>query len=262
MTLRMKAFALFVTLAVATQVGLGVWQWQRMGEKRAMIAAIEASAKAPPVDLAAAKLWDRVEVTGRYLHENTAYVRSSRPEPKPGERDAQGRVPASGFGVLVLTPFVTRLCTTSAPCSLETIYVSRGFLPTEPNGRIPAFDRPDEPVTIRGFLRASESATLFQPGNDPARDVWFHRSVAEMAVRAGLFRAGEPGRYQRFIDREAIPGEIKPPYGVAIGDFLRAIPNNHFQYALTWWGLALTSLGVSLAFLMGRRKRRTPDTAA
>lgn len=256
MSLRTKAFLVFILAITLFQAGLGFWQWQRMGEKQAFLAAIEQGAKAAPKPLSEAKLWDRVTIEGRYLHDKTAYLRTSRPEVKPGERDALGRVPASGFGVAVMTPFVTRLCGADGKCALTTVYVHRGFVPTPPDGRIPAFDRPEEPVTITGFMRPSERPSLFQPGNTPARGIWFHRTIEEMAKVAGLFNAeAQPSPYDRFIDREAAAGENAPPHGILIADFIRAVPNNHFQYALTWWALALTNMLVMAAYLLSRRKR-------
>ena len=202
-------------------------------------------------------IWSKVALTGRYLHDKTAYVRSSRPEPKPGERDSQGRKLAPGsFGVFVLTPFVTRLCDSAGACKLTTLYVNRGFVPTPPDGRIPVYDRLDDPVSITGFLRPSEKPGLFQPGNDPAKGTYFTRSIEEMAKAAGIFRADEnPSPYARFLDRQADENESAPPYGIAIADFLKAIPDNHTEYAITWWSLAAVNILFLGIFLISRRRQ-------
>lgn len=258
MSLKTKAFIGFIAAITLFQAGLGFWQWNRRAEKHAFIAAIAEAAQKAPRQFAEAKLWDRVVLTGRYLHDKTAYVRSSRPEPKPGARDAEGRtLPAGSFGVVVMTPFVTRNCGADERCVLTTIYVNRGFVPTPPDGKIPPFERPDEPVTLTGFLRPSEKASFLQPGNNPAHGVYFFRTIEEMAVAAGLFGADEPapGRYTRFIDRQADAGEKAPPFGIEVRDFLKTIPNNHFEYALTWWALALTNVVIMGVFLVTRRKR-------
>lgn len=253
MPFRTIAFISLIAVMSAVQIGLGIWQWGRMGEKRAFIAAIAAAAAQEPTPFsrAASPLWSRVTLTGRYLHEHNAYIRSSRPTPKPGERDPAGRVPVSGFGVLVMTPFVFRDCGPDGRCALATIYVNRGFLPTPPDGRIPAFDRPDDPVRITGFVRPSEKPGLFQPGNDPARKIWFHRSIEALATSANLF--GNADAFDRFIDRQAEPGEAGP-LGIEPTAFLKTIPDNHFEYALTWWALAATNVIVMAFFLFGRRR--------
>jgi surfeit locus 1 family protein len=36
-----------------------------------------------------------------------------------------------------------------------------------------------------------------------------------------------------------------------------ALPNNHLQYAITWFGLALALAGVYLAWFVARRRRST-----
>ena len=257
-SLKMTAFIGFIAAITLFQAGLGFWQWNRRAEKRDFLAAIEKAAQGAPKPFHEAQLWERVELTGRYLHDKTAYVRSSRPEPKPGERNAQGKlVPAGSFGVVVMTPFVTRICGAEGRCTLTTVYVNRGFVPTPPDGKIPAFERPEEPVTLTGFVRPSERASLLQPGNNPTRGIYFFRTIEEMAVAAGLFgtEKAAPSRYDRFIDRQAGREEAAPPLGIEVRDFLKAIPNNHFEYALTWWALAATNVVILGIFLASRRKR-------
>jgi len=260
MSFKSKAFIGFIGAITLFQASLGVWQWNRRAEKRDFIAAIEKASEGQPKPLAEAKIWDRVEIIGRYLHDKTTFVRSSRPDPKPGERGADGKpLPAGSFGVVVMTPFVTRLCGVDGQCKLTTLYVNRGFVPTPPNGRIPPFERPEEPVTLTGFLRPSEKASFLQPGNDPAKGTYFFRTIEEMAKASGLFGAeAAASPYDRFLDRQAAPGESAPPYGIAVKDFLKAIPNNHFEYALTWWALGATNLIVMGFFLLSRRKRDSP----
>lgn len=263
---RMRAFLAFMLAVTIAEAGLGVWQWRRMGEKRALIDAVARAAAAPPRAYGAGTpLWARVTLIGRFLHEHAAYVRTSRPATNPGARDAPGQVSPSGFGVLVMTPFVHRDCTpdgSSPACRLRTVYVNRGFLPTAPDGRIPAHEQPEEPMTIVGFVRPGERPGLFQPGNDPARKTWFLRSTEDMAVASGLFGAADTGAarqdYSRFIDRQAAPDEAAPPFGIRVADFLKSIPDNHFQYALTWWALAATNLAVLAIFFTGVRKRALP----
>ncbi|MFY8115130.1 MAG: SURF1 family protein [Rhabdaerophilum sp.] len=258
MSLRLKGFLAFIAAITLFQAGLGFWQWQRLGEKQAFISGIAAAAQAPPKSLGEARLWDRVTVTGRFAHERTSYVRTSRPEPKPGPKTGRA-LQGSGFGVFVMTPFITRLCAADGRCALVNIYVNRGFLPTRADGRLPPFDRPTEPVTLTGFLRPDETPGLFPPHNDPQRQVWFFRSTGEMARQTGLPGAetdeGASAAYARFIDLQAAPDAVDPPHGVEVEAFLAAIPNNHFQYALTWWGLALTNV-VGLTFFLASRRRR------
>lgn len=247
MSFKVKAFLVFILIATAVQAGLGTWQWQRLGEKEALIAGITASAKSEPRSLSGAPMWSRVTLTGRYLHQHTAYIRTSRPD-KAGQ--------PGGFGVMVMTPFVTRLCNAEGRCALSNVHVNRGFVPTPPNGRIPAYEKTEETVTITGFVRPGEKPGWFGPSNDPARKVWFTRDTEAMARAAELPGALSPSEslFNRFIDREAIAGE-KAPLGLDAGAFVMSVPNNHRQYAFTWWGLALTNI-IALGFFLFRRRSR------
>lgn len=258
MSLRQKSFLVFILLITVFQAGLGFWQWQRLEEKETFLKRVAAAAKATPKPLAEAQLWDRVTVTGRFAHDRASYVRTSRPESKPGSPNA---LKGSGFGVFVMTPFITRTCDAAGKCTISNIYVNRGFLPTRSDGKLPAFDRNPEVTTITGLLRPSEAEGLFPPRNEPGRQVWFFRSTDQMARAVGLPGAETPDgarqAYGRFVDLQAQPDEKDPPYGVEPEAFLASIPNNHFQYALTWWGLALTNVVVLAFFLASRRRRGT-----
>ena len=53
-----------------------------------------------------------------------------------------------------------------------------------------------------------------------------------------------------WIDADAQP---EPPGGLPKGGATRLdLPNRHLEYAITWYGLALTLIGVYLAFAAGR----------
>lgn len=260
MSVKSRLFLGFIGLVTVFQAGLGFWQWQRRSEKAAFIAALSRAIESPAEPYrATTPAWRRVTLEGRYLNQHAAYVRTSRPAPKSG---ARGEMPTSGFGVFVMVPFVYRDCAADGACRLANVYVNRGFLPTPPDGRLPAHARPDEPVTITGIVRPAEVPGLFQPGNDPARKVWFHRSVAEMAWMAGLPAAQDAkaaeAAFPIFIDREAGPSEAAPPFGLEAKALLATIPDNHLQYALTWWGLALTNV-VALGVFLRSRRRGVPN---
>lgn len=240
-------FFAFVTLITLGLFGLGLWQWQRLHEKRSFIAAVEAGAQQAPRAVEGAKLWDRVRITGRYLPEHAVPILFSRPQPAFGARDQNGKVPQSGFGALLMVPFSYTPC---PACAEKLIFINRGFLPTPPNGQVPPVLTPAGMVSVTGFLRPSEAKGLFQPASNIEKRVFFRRDLVELAMAAAL-PAIETGF---FLDREAEAGESTAPYGVAVQDFIKAIPNNHFEYALTWWALAFTNIIVALAFWRSRRQ--------
>ena len=125
--------------------------------------------------------------------------------------------------------------------------VNRGFVPTELKAQA---DRRDGLVegetTVTGILRASEPRGLFVPEPDPKRGEWFNRDVAGIARARDL---GEVAPY--LIEADAVPGAKTWPRG---GQLRVDLPNNHLQYAVTWYGLALALMGVVGTWLWRYRK--------
>jgi surfeit locus 1 family protein len=97
----------------------------------------------------------------------------------------------------------------------------------------------------------------FVAENDPARNVWFWPDLAAMTASAfpgGPQKAAEgpqkPVSLAFAIDADAKP---EPPGGLPRGGVTRLdLPNRHLEYALTWYGLAATLVGVYLAFAVSR----------
>jgi surfeit locus 1 family protein len=52
---------------------------------------------------------------------------------------------------------------------------------------------------------------------------------------------------------------MTPPAGVLPKELIARIPDNHLSYALTWYGLALTLIGVFIAFAWQSRSKRKAD---
>ncbi len=86
-------------------------------------------------------------------------------------------------------------------------------------------------MTVTGLMRPPQDRNFFTPADDPAHGLYFTRDPAAIAAHFGLARAAP------FVidqDKIAIPGGW-PEGGATIGN----IPNNHMEYALTWFGGAL-----------------------
>lgn len=217
-------------------IGLGIWQIERKGEKEALIARIiERSHEDPPGALPAPGAWDpkadefrRVRVSGTFQNDRETLVHGLAPGDSPG-RALQG--------FYVITP----LARSDGP----TVLVNRGFIPTELKN--PA-DRQAGQIagetTVIGILRASEPRTMFVPAPDPARGEWFNRDIAGIAAAKGL---GDVPPYMIEVDATANPG------GWPRGGQLRVdLPNNHLQYAFTWFGIAACLVGVFSVFAWRR----------
>ena len=109
---------------------------------------------------------------------------------------------------------------------------------------------------MTGLVRVPHGTGLFTPANDVTRNLWYWPDAA--AMHASAF-GGTGVRALAFtVDADARP---EPPGGLPRGGVTRLdLPNRHLEYALTWYGLALTLIGVYGAFaasrlrLLGRRR--------
>lgn len=218
-----------VLAAFAVLVGLGTWQLERRAEKHALIAHIEARLAAPPVPLPAriedADAFDyrRVRVTGRFLHDKEMHL--------------LGRVRGGVAGVEVVTPLLR--------ADGAAVLVNRGWVPpaladpaARPAGQVTG------PVAVTGIARVPSVPGPFAPGNDPARGLWFSPDVPAMARAAGL-EGAVPVIVE--ADESPVPGGFPKGGGTRV-----ALPDNHLQYALTWYGVAVALVAVVLA---ARRRR-------
>lgn len=202
---------------------LGAWQIHRLDWKRDLIARVDARVHAAPVPAPLHATQDdeyrRVTLTGHFLHERAALVQA---------------VTVRGPGFWVLTPIVT---------GRATIFINRGFVPADRRHR---YERPRGEVRVTGLLRLTEPGGGFLRSNDPAADRWYSRDVAAIAKARGLIggRAGVTTEY--FVDAQAGAGPAAYPVG---GLTVIAFPNNHLQYAITWFILAAMTVGAYILVL-------------
>lgn len=229
--------------ALAILLGLGFWQLERLAWKEALIARVEARTKAPVAPLPPESEWAkltagndeyrRVSLSGRFHHDKEAFVYTVISE-------KAGRYAGPGFWVMT-------------PLELPSgafVVVNRGFVPVE---RKDAAKRKEGQVagavTVTGLLRMPEGVGWFAPANDPAKDAWYRRDPAEIANARGLARAAP-----FTVDADATPNPGGLPQG---GDTRVAFTNNHLQYAVTWFGIALSLIGVFAAFAWQRLRPET-----
>jgi surfeit locus 1 family protein len=128
------------------------------------------------------------------------------------------------------------------------VLINRGFV--SPLQRDPATRSEGQiegVTTVTGLLRISESGGAYLRTNDPAADRWYSRDVAAIAAARALTDVAP-----YFIDADASGTEsgAAPIGGLTVIRF----SNNHLQYALTWFGLALMVAGG--AFLVLRYEWR------
>jgi surfeit locus 1 family protein len=127
--------------------------------------------------------------------------------------------------------------------------VNRGFVPDD---RKDAKSRADGqisgPVEIIGALRWPDTRYWFTPNDDATHNLWFNRDPHAIAAAKGL---GDVAPF--FVEMEA----PVPPGGLPIpGKIVVNLPDNHLQYAITWYGLAAALVGVFAVWAFGSRNRK------
>ncbi|MFV0297571.1 MAG: SURF1 family protein [Hyphomicrobiaceae bacterium] len=234
-------------IAFVILVSLGTWQVHRLAWKEDLIAQIAARATAPPVSLdTAIKRWHdgenieylRVAMTGRWLNDREQFVWAVGPQ---------------GGGWDVFTPLLT--------ASGQYVIVNRGFVPEAYRDRTrrPEPGGPNAEVHVVGLVRHPETPGLFTPDNDTMRNRWFWRDLDGMKKTMQL---GDHPVAPMFIDAERLPPAVAAANpGLPRGGATHlTLPNSHLQYAVTWYGLALTLIGVYVAFVLSRlRQSGKPD---
>lgn len=231
---------------LAVLMGLGTWQMERLAWKNALVAQVEARTTQRPAPVPPARDWPAIDrehdeylpvtASGRFDHSRETLIYTVL-------SDAKG--PYKGPGFLVVTPLIL--------ADGGTILVNRGFVPEDRrNPASRAAGQVEGLVTVTGLLRLPEEANWFVPANAPERNAWFRRDPEEIGRARGL---SEVAPFT--IDADAAPNPGGLPQG---GETRLSFPNKHLEYALTWYGLAVTLVGVYVAFVITRlRARRGGD---
>ncbi|MGJ0535100.1 SURF1 family protein [Methylocystis sp.] len=220
--------AVATTLLFALLVSLGFWQVRRLGEKEALIARVEQRSTQAPQPIPPPERWAtlrtedydfmHVRATGRFVGGRDALVFAAPPE-------GASREP----GYWLLTPF--------ALTGGGVVLVDRGFLPASKADDADVRAAPSGEVTLVGLLRAPERRNPFTPADQPEKNVFYARDPAAIAGALGVADAAP---FALVLD--AVPA-AGPDWPRPVGG-VPTIVNNHFSYAVTWFGLSLALLVV------------------
>lgn len=221
---RILFLLIFGLAGLAVLVSLGTWQVQRLAWKEGILADIEARIAADPVPLPQAvdPEADRylpVEVSGEML---------------PGEIHVLVSVKQVGPGYRIIAQFRT---------GDRTILVDRGFVPTTAKQA----ERQIGLMQVVGNLHWPAEIDGYTPDPDRAGNIWFARDVPAMADALGA----EP---ILLVARSQTDPAIMPLPVDTVG-----IPNDHLQYAMTWFGLALVWAAMTGYFLWRGRAPSESD---
>lgn len=226
--------------ALAILLSLGTWQVERLQWKEKLLADIAERRVAPPVTLgeieAMAARGEDIEyrpvtVTGVFANNRERHFFATW----------RGQT-----GYYVYTPLQL--------ADGRFLFVNRGFVPyeaKEPEMRKQGQLTGEQTVTGLARARLAEKPSSIVPENDLAKNIFYWKDLDAMAASTGI-AAGRLVPF--FIDA----GDAPNPKGLPIGAVTQFdLPNNHLQYAVTWYGLAAALVGVAL-YAVFRRKGDRP----
>ena len=197
-----------------TLVGLGIWQLDRLSWKTQLISEIETRLSNSPVALSKCISnvnrsfyscdYRHIKVKGHLWSDNifTLLAKTYRKQ----------------AGAHILVPLMLE--------NNKAVLINLGWVPQKFPVRELSFN---EEVIISGIARIPNNQGWFIPNNDPLRNQWYWIDLAEMSRIVGVELSP--------VIIEAVMGP--DPTSLPIGGQTRIrLPNDHLQYAVTWFALA------------------------
>lgn len=236
--------AVIALVMVSVLVSLGLWQLRRKDEKHALISALTERLAAAPVALPAGTAWPTLTPAHDEFRRVTfTATLEGKPDAMVYSSGSAVRDDITGPGTWAFVP--ARLA------DGRSVVINAGFVQNTMQERAQQ-DRAvrplitGAPVELTGYLRFPEAAGTLTPHEDSGKRLWFTRDVPSMAQVLGW---GEIAPF--YIDLESpmpASGIPKPgPLHVQLKD-------DHLQYAITWFGLALVVAGAFVAWVIQRRR--------
>jgi len=220
---------LFTIPALIVLVFLGSWQVHRLNWKNNIVSEVESKIAMEPI-LMPSKVDDiedlkyrKIIARGEFLHDEEIHLFT-------GQKKFKGD---SGYDILT-------------PMKLENggyVLVDRGWVPSD---KKEADKRPetltDGVVTVLAMLHKGEKPGRFTPDNDMEENLWFWIDMDAISKQTGH---DFQNLYLRQLKKD---GDSDLPVG---GDEKIKHRNDHLQYAVTWYALAI--ILIVIYFLYRRR---------
>ncbi|MCT8161349.1 SURF1 family protein [Pseudoruegeria sp. SHC-113] len=215
---------LFGLGGAAILISLGTWQLQRLAWKEAILAEIDTTITAAPVPVPEAPTQD----ADQYLPVTATGTITDQ------EIQILGSVKKIGPGYRIVSAFESE--------DGRRLLLDRGWVALEAKNA----SRPPVQAQITGNLHWPDEMTSSTPEPDLVAGIWFGRDIPAMAAHLNT----EP---VLIVLRETSETEqVTAPFPLDSS----GIPNDHLEYVLTWFGLAIVWLGMT-AFLLWRINRKT-----
>ncbi|MCY1431568.1 SURF1 family protein [compost metagenome] len=213
---------LLVLALLPLLLGLGFWQLQRAEDKRVLLAEQAARSQEPALELveleaAGEQAFRRVRLIGEFDDEYSLLL---------DNRQRGGRV-----GIELLQPFLDRP-------SGRWVLVNRGWLPWPQRATPPAFDTPQGELQLMATVHRP-AGEAFLLGDGAPGEGW-----------PRLVNAVDAPALWRELGRAGLAAELRLAPGPAsyVGNWpvVAVGPEKHLGYAVQWFALAATLLGLYL----------------
>jgi surfeit locus 1 family protein len=226
----LPGFTILAVLMLAVLLGLGFWQLERLRWKLALISEMTRNMHSAPISMRRAMAiglaqsqYRRVLLSGRYINSREAYIFATDPEGAPVYH-VWTPIVLDGGGVMI---------------------VDRGIVPlalrdprTRPAGELQGEQR------VAGVLRNPDGNGPFTPAPQLAQRIWYARDLAGIAAAEHLVLLAPA-----IVEADATPIAGGWPRG---GQTVVSLPNDHLQYAITWF---LMAAGLLVVYLLYHRSR-------
>jgi len=213
---------ILVFLGTAVCVRLGIWQLDRLDQRRAFNSQVTSMQAMPALDLNTGSLdriesmeWRAVTVTGEYDFENQVAIRNQY------HRDQ--------YGYHLLTPLLFQGA---------AVLVDRGWIPADGNATPDDWRKYDElgDVTVTGQIRLGQGKPAFGgvadalPADGGPLWVWNNADVERMSLQMPY------PILKVYIQPDAVDGDEVPP--IPFQPIIELTEGSHFGYALQWFTFA------------------------
>ena len=207
-------------------LGLGIWQLKRLEVKSEIIKTFKDRAYSNPINLPFNNVkinaveFKRVVVKGFFLNDKEIYL--------------NGKTYEGNAGFHVITPFKTN--------NDQIVFVNRGWVSEK--YRLPSsrpFSIINKEIEIDTILRSPQKKGYFVPENDPKNGFWFTLNPKEIANWLEIENSITSFYLDVLRKKDIITLPIAPKINIDIR-------NVHLNYALTWFGIALSLIGVYLSY--------------
>jgi surfeit locus 1 family protein len=213
--------SLFILAASAVCVRLGIWQLDRLEQRRAFNTQFESMRAASPLNLnqglpqnISTMEWRAVTVTGTYDFENQVALRNQYYE--------------NQYGYHLVTPLLF---------DGEAVLVDRGWIPADADWH--SFDEPG-PITLTGQLRLGGGKPAIGgvadalPAGGEKLEIWNNFDLEHMSAQFS-YRI-----LNVYLQPNVDPGDITPP--IPYQPVVEITEGPHFGYALQWFSFAVIFL--------------------